>query len=386
MRVLVVPMFALSRMGGPWSRAQAVAAAFVRAGHEAILGVADDGNCVNPAVVRTLELPAPAPLGLPMALSSRTFPLATKLGIVGRKPVRSFEEVLWLTGNLAPRHVCKSVDIMRDFISRERIDAVYSEFSVPAIIAARLSGIPAYGSCSYPTQSTYACTPNKAKGLRALLEELGLPEIDSSLELFEWLEERFVPSCPALEPFDDEVTFVGFLGEPPTLRDVSHDAIVIYLGSGSVPARSIEPAVISAFSDADVEVFVAGAYEERSLGNIHFAPRFDFADLLPRALLFVHHGGQNSMMDALVYGVPQAIMPGKVFERVYNADSVQRTGIGIRLDVFDATSLAAAYARVQGNDSYRKSSLALREQLASLGGAKAIVSSVEAGSGGPLAQ
>ncbi|MCR5845433.1 MAG: glycosyl transferase [bacterium] len=376
MRVLIVPMFALSRMGGPWSRAQAIADAFARAGHEAVLGVAPDGNCIAPRVLHTFEMPAPSPLGLPMAIASRTFPLATKLGIVGRKPVHSYEEVLWLTGNLAPSYVRESVDLLRDFIERAGIDAVYSEFSIPAIIAARLADIPVFGSHSYPTQASYASAPAKAKGLRKLLGELGLPDIDSSLELFTWLEERFVPSCPELEPFDGGVTFTGFMGEPPELGDAQRNVIVVYLGSGSVPAKAVEPTVLDAFSDSDVDVFVAGTEGERSSGNVHFAPRFDFRSLLPRASLFVHHGGQNSVMDALAYGAPQVIVPGKVFERLFNAESVERAGAGIKLDRFDAASLVAAYERIQSSDSYVESALELRKQLVSLGGADTIVSAI----------
>ena len=109
MNVLVVPMFALSRMGGPWSRAQAIASAFEQAGHRVMLGVADDGNCLEPCVADLLKLPTPSPLGLPMAVASKTFPLAEKLGISGRKPVRSFEEVLWLTGALAYQYEKESV-------------------------------------------------------------------------------------------------------------------------------------------------------------------------------------------------------------------------------------------------------------------------------------
>ena len=376
MRVLIVPMFALSRMGGPWSCAQAIAAAFVRAGHEAVLGVAPDGNCIAPRVSHTFEMPAPSPLGLPMVIASRTFPLATKLGIVGRKPVGSFEEVLWLTGNLAPRYVRASVELLCDFIDREGIDAVYSEFSLPAIIAARIAGVPVFGSHSYPTQASYASAPAKAKGLRKLLGELGLPKIDSSLELFGWLEERFVPSCPALEPFDGGVTFTGFMGEPPELGDARRDAIVVYLGSGSVPAKAIAPAILEAFSGLGQEVFVAGSDRERTSGNVHFAPRFDFRMLLPRASLFVHHGGQNSVMDALANGAPQAIVPGRVFERIFNAESVERTGAGIKLDMFDAASLKAAYESIQSSGSYAESALELRKQLAGLGGADAIVSAI----------
>ena len=116
MNVLAVPMFALSRMGGPWSRAQAVAAAFERAGHHVVLGMAEDGNCMDPRVSITCQLPVPAPLGLPMGISSRTFTLAEKLGIAGREPVRSFEEVLWLTGALEYKYERATVEAICDIV------------------------------------------------------------------------------------------------------------------------------------------------------------------------------------------------------------------------------------------------------------------------------
>ena len=142
MRILVVPMFALSCMGGPWSRAQKVSAAFMDAGHDVTMGVAPDGNCAGPVAPHVVELPAPSPLGLPMPLSSRAFPIAERLGIAGRRPVRSFEEVLWLTGALAYRYEKDSVQAIRDLLRTEQPDVVYSEFSLPAIIAAEAEGIP----------------------------------------------------------------------------------------------------------------------------------------------------------------------------------------------------------------------------------------------------
>ena len=96
-------MVARSRMGGPWSRAQRVARAFQDGGHEVMLAWGDDGNCADP-IAPTLEIPVPSPLGLPEAIARHTFPLASRLGLMGRKPVHSFEEVLWLTGALDERY------------------------------------------------------------------------------------------------------------------------------------------------------------------------------------------------------------------------------------------------------------------------------------------
>ena len=378
MNVLVVPMFALSRMGGPWSRAQAVAAAFERAGHRVVLGMAEDGNCVDPRVSATCKLPVPAPLGLPMGISSRTFPIAEKLGISGRKPVRSFEEVLWLTGALAYDYERASVDAICDIVCEQHIDAVYSEYSLPAIIAARALELPVFGSFSYTTQTTYASAPAKAGAVRKLLRELSLPDVESSLDLFGWLDRRFVPSCRELEPFEDPaVVYVGFIRDVPQYASETRDCVVVYLGAGSIPQGKVERAVMCLSGRIGCDVYVAGSAGERHEGSVHYAPRFDFSTLLPRALCFIHHGGQNSTMDSLAYGVPQVVVPGRVFERVYNATSVERAGVGLKLGRFDADELYAACQRVMGDPSFAESAVAVRQTLLSCGGPGRIVSAVE---------
>ena len=44
MRILIVPMFALATMGGPWSRTPAIAKAFEGTEHKVLVGVVPDGN------------------------------------------------------------------------------------------------------------------------------------------------------------------------------------------------------------------------------------------------------------------------------------------------------------------------------------------------------
>ena len=134
-------------------------------------------------------------------------------------------------------------------------------------------------------------------------------------------------------------------------------------------------AVGAAFADFEGEVFVAGCAEERKDGNIRFAPRFDFSQLLPRARCFVHHGGQNSTMDAFAHAAPQVIVPGRVFERLYNAESVERVGAGVMLDEFTASALREACRYVAETPSFAEESASIRGKLAALGGADRIVSS-----------
>ena len=373
-------MVARSRMGGPWSRAQRVARAFQDDGHEVTLVWGDDGNCSDPGGP-TLEIPVPSPLGLPGAIARHTFPLASRLGLMGRKPVHSFEEVLWLTGALNERYARAAVEALRTHMRAARPDIVYSEFNLAAIIAARAEGIPCVGSGSQPTTASYASNPRKSVGIRRLLREMGMPAPASSLSIFEGMRRRFIPSCPTLEPRAGErAVYCGFLDEPPALTAKNRDCALVYLGAGSVPAGVAVRAGRELAEALGCDVYVAGVPEATQVSGgytVYCAPRFDFAELLPRACVFVHHGGQNSMMDALSCEVPQLIVPGRVFERQFNAEAVENARCGLTVRASQPALIARAARRLVDEPALASGIRGLREELSSLGGTKSIVCEVE---------
>ena len=375
-------MLARSQMGGPWSRAQQIARAFLSRGHEVALAWGNDGNCVDP-VAPTFEIPVPSPLGLPEAIARHTFPLASRLGLMGRKPVHSFEEVLWLTGSLDYRYSCAAVGKLREFMRSWRPDVVYSEFNLAAVIAARAEGIPCVGSGSQPTTAAYASNPRKSAGIRRLLREMGMPAPASSLTILEGMKRRFIPSCPSLEPEAGErATYCGFLGDVPKLdaRSTDRDCAVVYLGSGSVPAGIAVRVGRQLSSVLGCDVYVAGVPEAvYAVGDheVHCAPRLNFAELLPRARVMVHHGGQNSMMEALAYEVPQVVVPGRVFERQFNAEAVERTRCGLSVRAPKPALIAEAALRLVNEASLSGGLTKLRDELSELGGTERIVCEVE---------
>ena len=373
-------MVARSRMGGPWSRAQRVARAFRDGGHEVTLAWGDDSNCANP-VASTLEIPVPSPLGLPEAIARHTFPLASRLGLMGRKPVHSFEEVLWLTGALDERYTRVAVDILRAHMRAARPDVVYSEFNLAAVIAARAEGIPCVGSGSQPTTASYASNPRKSAGIRRLLREMGMPALASSLSILEGMVRRFIPSGPTLEPQAGErAVYCGFLDEPPALTATPRDCALVYLGAGSIPAGVAVRAGRELAEVLSCDVFVAGVSEAVRISGGHTvvcAPRFDFAELLPRTRVFVHHGGQNSVMDALSYAVPQVLVPGRVFERQFNAEAVESVRCGLTVHASQPALIARAARRLVDEPALTSGIRGLRDELSSLGGTKRIVREVE---------
>ena len=328
-----------------------------------------------------LEIPVPSPLGLPDAIARHTFPLASRLGLMGRKPVRSFEEVLWLTGALDERYARAAVEVLRTHMRAARPDVVYSEFNLAAIIAARAEGIPCVGSGSQPTTASYASNPRKSVGIRRLLREMGMPAPASSLTIFEGVRRRFIPSCPTLEPRAGErAIYCGFLDEPPAPTGKPRDCALVYLGAGSVPAGVAVRAGRELAEALDCDVFVAGAPEATQVSGGHTvtcAPRFDVADFLPRARVFVHHGGQNSMMDALSYEVPQVIVPGRVFERQFNAEAVENARCGLTVREPKPTLIARAARTLVDEPALTSGIRGVRAELCALGGAERIVREVE---------
>ena len=373
-------MVARSRMGGPWSRAQRIAGAFQDVGHEVTLAWGDDGNCADP-IAPTLEIPVPSPLGLPEAIARHTFSLASRLGLMGRKPVHSFEEVLWLTGALDERYTRAAVDTLRAHMRTARPDVVYSEFSLAAVIAARAEGIPCVGSGSQPTTAAYASNPRKSAGIRRLLRGMGMPAPASSLTVLEGMRRRFIPSCPTLEPQAGErAVYCGFLDEPPALTATPRDCALVYLGAGSVPEGVAVRAGRELARALGCDVFVAGAPEVTQVSGGHTvrcAPRFDFADFLPRARVFVHHGGQNSMMDALSCEVPQVIVPGRVFERQFNAEAVENARCGLTVHASKPALIARAARTLVDEPALTSGIRGVRAELCSLGGGARIVREVE---------
>ena len=375
-------MLARSQMGGPWSRAQQIARAFLSRGHEVTLAWGDDGNCVDP-IAPTLEIPVPSPLGLPEAIARHTFPLASRLGVMGRKPVHSFEEVLWLTGSLDYRYSCAVVEKLREFMRTWRPDVVYSEFNLAAVIAARAEGIPCVGSGSQPTTAAYASNPRKSGGIWRLLREMGMPAPASSLTILEGMRRRFIPSCPSLEPEAGErAVYCGFLGEVPTVDShcTDRDCALVYLGSGSVPAGVAVRVGRQISSALGCDVYVAGVPEAvyAVAGHkVHCAPRLNFAELLPRARVMVHHGGQNSVMDALAYQAPQVVVPGRVFERQFNAEAVERTRCGLSVRAPKPALIAEAALRLIDEPALTSGIRGVRDELSKLGGTERIVREVE---------
>ncbi len=381
MRVLVGSMSAMAETAGPSGRARLLVEHFRDAGIEVATCMAEDVNYKPIDGVKNYYLEVPMPLGLPKAIASRTFPMAQKLGIIERKNVGSFEDVLHFTGNIDYNYLVKSVQNMQDAIKDFNPDIVYSEFNMSAIIASKLENKPLYSTVSYPTQTEYASSPKYAKGLKKFLKENDLPEVDSSLDLFKWADESFVPSIHELEPFDkDNVTFCGTWKDvefnEDDYSDDDRNVILVYMGNGTISPNKMLNEVKDAFIDSKYEVYIASlGLEKQDYNNIHVDNRWDFSKLLKNAVLFINHGGQNSVIDGLIYGVPQLICPGRVIERIYTGRSVEQAASGkvLGIDEFKSDIIKSESEKLINDSIFRENALQIGEKLKSLNGIDSIL-------------
>jgi len=374
-------MAAMAETAGSFSRIKLLAQALLEAGHEVAICCAKDVNYTQIQNTREYELSVPVPLGLPQFIGRYLFPMAQKLGITSIKKVNGFEDVLYLTGNTGYEYLNKSVGEIRQAIKDFRPDIVYSEFNISAIIATRLEGKRCFISASVPTQSEYGTSSKYVDGLNRLLAEHGLDRIKSCPDVFDWAEKKFVPSCYELEPIEDSrVVYCGTFKESFVRKSEERNKILAYVGNGTLSVRKLQKEVSAAFRGSEYEVYIAGhGLKEENYDNIHTAQFIDFKELLPESLLFINHGGQNSITDGLIHGVPLLICPGKVFERRYNAQSIVNTGAGleIKIEDFNAENIGHMAELIISDNKYRDQAQMLGRRLLQLGGTANIVRECE---------
>ncbi len=378
MKILIVPMAAMAETSGPSSRCRILAEEFAKAGLEVATCRAEDVNYKPIEGIKNFFLEIPMPMGLPAPIAEKMFPIAQKTGITSRKTVNSFDQVLFLTGNLNYNYIYKSVDSVRKAIKDYHPDIVYSEFNISAIIAAHIESVPLYCTVSYPTQHAYANKPELSKGLNRYLREEGLSQVDSALQLFDLADKSFCPSIPELEPIKKEKVF--FCGTLKGKREYDHagnrNKIVVYMGNGTISAKKMKKVITEAFSKSRYDVYIASSYlGEEDTDNIHIAPYWDFEELLETAVLFINHGGQNSIIDGLIHGVPQIVVPGKIFERKYNAEGIEinHAGAIIPSTEFTPDIIRNTADQLIDSEMIRDNARKLGEKLLSAGGVETIL-------------
>lgn len=381
MKVLIAPMAAMAETSGPFGRASALCHKFIERNHEAAFCAAKDVNYRSIKNVNNYFAPVPSPLGLPMFLGKNLFRIIQSLGIQQKMKVNSFEQVLHIMGIIHKKHFANDVYCIRKAIQDFKPDAVYSEFRLSAIVAAKLEHVKVAAGYSYPAQNSFASNPEFAGGVREFLKEHNLPDIESVLEIFHWADLKLVPSSYELEPIDDKsVIFTGPFSRPSRrITDSPRNKIIAYMGNGTITPKTVIRELTKAFEKSKYQVYIASEQAEPyEKDNIIVGKRFHFNELMPEAAAFINHGGQNSIMTGLLYATPQIVCAGNIFERRYNASSIVKLKAGISLDAkeFRAEVIREKVEAFEKQVFYSENAKIFGEELQRLGGTDTAVDSI----------
>jgi MGT family glycosyltransferase len=102
--------------------------------------------------------------------------------------------------------------------------------------------------------------------------------------------------------------------------------------------------------------------------------------LLPRASVFVCHGGMGSMLEALSFGTPLVLVPPDITEHRINARRAAELGLGrvLPFDTMTPGDLRDAVLRVAADEGVRVRVADMRRHVAEAGGAERAADVLEA--------
>jgi MGT family glycosyltransferase len=231
--------------------------------------------------------------------------------------------------------------------------------------------------------------PQLNKQLAALCQQFGV-EPFSMRETFlgsEPLAIVFIPRefQPHGETFDERhVVFVGPSLSPrsdttgfPLEKLTGKTVLFISLGTVFNNQAAFFNACFAAFGDTPWLVVLSRGKNVDSAaldpipGNFLVEPYVPQLEILQQASVFVTHGGMNSTMESLYYGIPMVAIP-QMPEQAMTAQRIEELGLGLMLDKNTVTpeSLRLAVERMMTDASFRTRVSEMQHHVRNAGGYK----------------
>lgn len=202
----------------------------------------------------------------------------------------------------------------------------------------------------------------------------------------------FMPRAfqPAGETFDEHFVFVGPCILPrkdapafPLERLEGQPTLLISLGTAFNNRPDFFKFCLRAFDNQPWQVVMAHGkrVDEAALGavpqNFLLAPYVPQLKVLQRTSIFVTHGGMNSVMESLYFGVPMVVIP-QMREQEMTAQRCAELGLGLALenDNLTAEALRAAVERVHYTPTFREHVHAMQQTIRAAGGYQRAVDAI----------
>ncbi len=392
---LLIPLF--SPATGTWgglTRVISIAQTAIEQGHQvAFCASGYLEQALRERNYTVYSTPSATMMGLPAPLS-RILEQRSQRASIPVKPGKSIGNiwmVLWLSGYAKSSYLHCLLKAELQAIEDFKADRLFTDLDPAAFLSALITGVPlasAYaqiitrGSGSWPWK-------RMSRALEKVLSAYGLPAPNPDELVSGATTLKIIPSVPELDGADPnrpDVRYVGHLIAPirPTPADFQLQFqdekryVFTYVGTGSLSLKTLEDVLPRVFPAGGKQRCFVGAQSiavPYRLEGVEFHPYLPAEALLPRCDWTICHGGQNTIIQSLLHGVPLIIFPGPIFERRFNAQKVEAAQAGLMGEVnqFTPVWLRAAFKR---QAEFASQAAALGKRLRSYGGAPAAVDAI----------
>lgn len=134
--------------------------------------------------------------------------------------------------------------------------------------------------------------------------------------------------------------------------------------------------------DAQLVITLGGGMPIDALSDLPGSPlvvdNAPQTDIIAKSSLTITHGGLNTVLDSLSYGVPMVALP-ITFEQPGTGARIRWTGVGevIPIDQVDTANLKTAVKQVFTEQSYRQNARRIQDSIAEAGGASRAADIIE---------
>ncbi len=393
---LLIPLFSPST--GTWggvTRSVALYEAARKAGHQvAFCSSGGMAEGLKKHGYRVYPTPETTMFGLPAPISRLIERRSQHVNI----PVRDGQSVgsLWLlmilSGLGRSGYLRALVEAQRAAVRDFHADAIFTDIDPGAHLTAAVEGLPIaanYSAVMHTGIGSWAWKRMNA-AIAPVLQEHRLAPCSIDQLFFAPNVFKIIPSIPELDgadPARPDVRYIGQLLGP--VQPPSPDAfrpepgkryVFVYLGVGSLSLdtlRQVLPRVFPAEGSLRCLVGAPGIRGDEQIGGVRFQRYVPAEAVLPHCDWVICHGGQNTIAQSLLHGVPLILFPGPVFERRFNAQKVQEAGAGWMAERYQFTQ--DRLERMLQTQSNRASHAALLgARILSYGGADEAIQAIVA--------
>lgn len=396
---LLIPLF--SPATGTWgglTRVIAIADAARKAGHQvAFCASGYLETALRERGYQVFTTPPTTMFGLPAPLS-RLLERRSQHVSIPVKPGRSIGNiwfVLLLSGLARSGYLRRLVAEEINAANAFQADKLFTDLDPAAFLTSAITGLPLASAYAHIATHGRGSLPWKLmqRACAPVLQSYGQPTLTPDELFFGPAVLKIIPSIPELDgtdPARSDVRYVGqLLGPIQSLPaadfqlETGRRYVFTYVGTGSISLDTLQKILPQVFPADGERICLVGAQsiaQPYRLEAVAFRPYVPADAVLPMCDWTICHGGQNTIIQSLLYNVPLLIFPGPIFERRYNASKVEEAGAGL---MGESNEFTIGWLRAAFEQQPRCASqaAALGKRIRSYGGAPAAVEAIAHWSG-----